>query len=277
MELAVEELPPISPPVSRELVVVKLGGTTVAEQVHVLQEISDLATERDLVVVHGGGLRLTEWMDRLGIESRFEGGLRVTDAAGLEAALAILRGVINTELVAALQERGADAVGISGVDGGLLVAERVAELGLVASVVGARPAVIYALFAAGKVPVVAPLARDEIGVICNVNADDVAAGLAGGLGARLVLLTDVEGVRGSDGERIPLLDMEQSRALIDTGVVSGGMVPKVRAALRALDFGAAEAVIGDGREPAALTRALEDPNFGTHFRDERGERGDSPA
>jgi acetylglutamate kinase len=205
-------------------------------------------------------------MQQLGIESRFEGGLRVTDDAALEAALAILRGVVNTELVAALQEHGADAVGISGVDGGLLVAERIPSLGRVASVVAARPALIYALFAAGKVPVVAPLARDEQGTICNVNADDVAAGLAGGLGARLVLLTDVEGVRGKDGTRIPVLDAATSRRLIEDGVVAGGMEPKVRAALQALSYGAPEAVIGDGREPAALSRGLDDPAFGTRFR-----------
>ena len=132
------------------------------------------------------------------------------------------------------------------------------------------PRVIYALLSAGKVPVVAPLARDEIGTICNVNADDVAAGLAGGLGARLVLLTDVEGVRDAGGERIPLLDTERSQALIDAGVIAGGMVPKVRSALRALTYGAPEAVIGDGREPAALSRALDDPAFGTHFRNGTG-------
>lgn len=250
----------------RELVVVKVGGTTLAEQQHVLQEIAELATDRDVVVVHGGGLRLTEWMAQLGIESRFEDGLRVTDDAALEAALAVLRGVINTELVAALQEHGADAVGISGVDGGLLVAERIPELGRVASVTGARPGVIYALLAAGKVPVVAPLARDESGTICNVNADDVASGLAGGLGARLVLLTDVDGVKGGDGARIPSIDPAAARALIEDGVITGGMVPKVRASLRALAYGAGEAVIADGGAPTALTRALADPEFGTRFR-----------
>jgi acetylglutamate kinase len=261
----------MAPPLSRELVVVKLGGTTLAEQEHVLREIGLLCHGRNLVVVHGGGLRLTAWMERLGIQSRFEGGLRVTDDAALEAALAILRGVINSELVAALQDHGARAVGISGVDGGLLIAERMPELGRVASVVGTRLEVIQALLWAGMLPVVAPLTRDENGAICNVNADDAAAGLAGGLGARLVLLTDVDGVRGADGERIPLLDAERSRALIDQSVIAGGMVPKVRSALRALRYGAPEVVICDGRHEAALARALEDPGFGTHVRQAAGD------
>jgi acetylglutamate kinase len=125
--------------------------------------------------------------------------------------------------------------------------------------------VIYALFAAGKVPVVAPIALDEQSVICNVNADDVAAGLAGGLGARLVLMTDVDGVRGADGERIVSLDPIESRRLIDEGVIAGGMIPKVQSSLRALAYGASEVVIADGRQPAALTRAIEDIDFGTHF------------
>lgn len=252
-------------PQPRELIVVKLGGTTLAEQAGVLEEIAQLGRTQDLVVVHGGGQRLTQWMARLGIASRFEGGLRVTDDAALEAALAILRGVINTDLVAALQDQGADAVGISGVDGGLLVAERIPELGRVASVIGARPSVIYALLAAGKLPVVAPIARDEHGVICNVNADDVAAGLAGGLGARLVLLTDVDGVRGGDGQRIGSMDATAARALLEGGVITGGMVPKVRASLQALAYGAGEAVIADGGAPAALARALDDPRFGTRL------------
>jgi acetylglutamate kinase len=163
---------------------------------------------------------------------------------------------------------GADAVGISGIDGGLLIAERVPNLGRVATVTGARPAVLYALLAAGKVPVVAPLAMDEAGVICNVNADDVAAGLAGGLQARLVLLTDADGVCDAKGNRVPLLDAEGVEKLIAEGVITGGMVPKVRSSLRALSWPGAEAVIVDGSAHAAISRALDDPSFGTRMRAE---------
>jgi acetylglutamate kinase len=255
-------------PEARELLVVKLGGTTLSEQRSVLEEAAAVAATRDVVLVHGGGKRLSEWLERLGVESHFADGLRVTDDTALEVALAVLRGVINGELVAALQGMGADAVGISGIDGGLLIAERVPDLGRVATVTGARPGVLYALWAAGKIPVVAPLAMDQSGVICNVNADDVAAGLAGGLHARLVLLTDTDGVRDAKGRRVPVLDARSAENLIDKGVISGGMVPKVRSSLQALSWSGAEAVIVDGAAHAAISRALDDPSFGTRLRGE---------
>jgi acetylglutamate kinase len=269
------------PAPDRELVVVKLGGTTLADQRAVLEEVAAVAATRDVVLVHGGGRRLTEWLDRLGVESHFAEGLRVTDDAALEVALAVLRGVVNGELVAALQGSGADAVGISGIDGGLLITERAPELGRVATVTGARPAVLYALFAAGKVPVVAPLAMDQNGVICNVNADDVAAGLAGGLQARLVLLTDTDGVRDATGTRLASLDAAAAEKLIASGVISGGMVPKVRSSLRALSWSGAVAVIANGGAHAAISRALDDPGFGTRLRAEavpaQGNRGTHAA
>src|SRR3954447_8668578 len=151
-----------------EIVVGKLGGTTLADQAHVLEEVASVARKRPVVVVHGGGKRMTEWLTKLGVESRFEGGLRVTDAAALEVAAAVLRGVVNSELVSALRDVGVDAVGLSGVDGGMLVGERVANLGLVAHVIGLRRDLLDALLVADQVPVVAPLARDEDGVVCNV-------------------------------------------------------------------------------------------------------------
>ena len=183
-----------------EILVVKLGGTTIADQQHVLAEVAAVARRRPVVLVHGGGKRITEWLDRLGVPSTFEGGLRVTDAAALEVAAAVLRGVVNSELVAGLRDLGVDAVGLSGVDGGLLIAERVPGMGLVAHVVGLRRDLLDAILVGGQVPVVAPLARDEDGIVCNVNADDAAAGIAAGLGARqLVLMTDVDGVRDANG------------------------------------------------------------------------------
>ena len=249
-----------------EIVVVKLGGTTLAEQEHVLADVAAVARRRPVVLVHGGGRRMTEWLDRLGVPSRFEGGLRVTDAAALEVAAAVLRGVVNSELVAALRDRGCDAVGLSGVDGGLLIAERVPDVGLVAHVVGLRRDLLDALLVTGQVPVVAPLARDESGIVCNVNADDAAAGIAAGLGARqLVLLTDVDGVRDADGRRLETLTAGEAETLIAGGVIGGGMVPKIRAALGALAWEETEAIIADGSAPGALTRAIEDPTFGTRL------------
>jgi acetylglutamate kinase len=250
-----------------EIVVVKLGGTTLAEQRQVLVEVAAIARRRPVVLVHGGGKRMTQWLERLGVETRFEGGLRVTDPASLEVAAAVLRGVVNSELVATLRDLGVDAVGLSGVDGGLLIAERVEGMGLVAHVVGLHRDLLDGLLVAGQVPVVAPLARDEAGIVCNVNADDAAAGIAAGLGARqLVLLTDVDGVRDAEGRRLATLTGEEAEALIGAGVIGGGMVPKVRAALSALGWADSEVVIADSAAPDALTRALDDPAFGTRIR-----------
>jgi acetylglutamate kinase len=247
-----------------EILVLKLGGTTLAEQQQVLAEVAAVARRRPVVVVHGGGKRMTEWLDRLGLPTRFEGGLRVTDAPAIEVAAAVLRGVVNSELVAALRDLGVDAVGLSGVDGGLLIAERVPAMGLVAHVVGIRRDLLDTILVSGQVPVVAPLARDEEGIVCNVNADDAAAGLAAGLGARqLVLMTDVDGIRGADGTKIPTLTTSEAEGLIAAGTIAGGMVPKVRAALAGITGPGAEAIICDAAAPGALARALGDAAFGT--------------
>ena len=247
-----------------EVVVVKLGGTTLAEQRQVLEEVAQVARRRPVVLVHGGGKRMTEWLERLGVQTRFENGLRVTDPAALEVAAAVLRGVVNSELVAALRDAGCDAVGLSGVDGGLLIGERLPNVGLVATVTGVRRDLIDSLLVAGQVPVVAPLARDAEGTVCNVNADDAAAGLAAGLGARqLVLMTDVDGVRDAAGKKLDSITADQAAALIADGTIRGGMVPKVRSALSALAWDGAEAIIADGSADRALVRALEDRSFGT--------------
>lgn len=247
-----------------EIVVVKLGGTTLAEQQQVLVEVAQVARKRPVVLVHGGGKRMTEWLERLGIQSRFENGLRVTDPAALEVAAAVLRGVVNSELVAALRDAGCDAVGLSGVDGGLLIGERLPNVGLVATVTGVRRDLLDSLMVGGQVPVVAPLARDENGMVCNVNADDAAAGIAAGLGARqLVLMTDVDGIRDASGAKLSTITPGEAEALIADGTIRGGMVPKVKAALMALAWEGSEAIIADGSAENALARALDDPTFGT--------------
>jgi acetylglutamate kinase len=249
-----------------EVLVLKLGGTTLADQTHVLDEVATVARERPVVLVHGGGKRITEWLERLGVTSRFEGGLRVTDQAALDVAAAVLRGVVNSELVSHLRDRGVDAVGLSGVDGGFMIAERVPGLGLVAHVVGIRRDFLDQLLVAGQVAVVAPLTRDEKGIVCNCNADDAAAGIAAGVGARqLVLMTDVDGVRNAAGEKLATMTTVEAERLIADGVIKGGMVPKIRAALQAVNWAGAEAVICDSKDPRALSRALGDPTFGTRI------------
>ena len=212
-------------------VVVKLGGTTIAEQRDLLGEIAQEQRRSRIVVVHGGGKRLTLWLDRLGVESRFEAGLRVTDDAALEVALAVLGGLVNGELVAALRGLGVDAVGVRGIDGGMLRGPRFEPLGRVIAEPLTDASLLEDLLAARRLPVVAPLGLDADGLICNVNADDAAASISAALGGELLLLTDTDGVRGADGARIDELTTAEAEQLIGDGVIAGGMVPKVRCAL----------------------------------------------
>lgn len=248
-------------------VVVKLGGTTIAEQHDVLAEIAALRVTRPVVVVHGGGKRLTLWLDRLGVESHFDGGLRVTDDAALEVAVAVLGGLVNAELVTELIALGAPAVGIRGVDAGMLRGTRSQRLGRVIAEPTTDAALLASLLDSERLPVVAPMGLDTDGRICNVNADDAAASISATMGGELVLLTDTDGVRDAAGERIVELTPAAAETLIETGVIAGGMVPKVRCALRAIGPGsrASRAVIADGRSRGALHGALQESS-GTGFR-----------
>jgi acetylglutamate kinase len=257
------------PKAARDVVVVKLGGETLAEQHDALRGVAALVGGHRLVIVHGGGKRLSTWLDRLGIQSRWNAGRRVTDDAALEVAVALLGGLVNRELVASLIGLGVKAVGLSGIDGNLLVSERIAELGRVARVVDARLELLDVLLDAGWLPVVAPIALDEAGQICNVNADEAAAGLARALRARLILLSDTDGVRDGNGARIDRLDPAGAERLIVDGHITAGMIPKVRGALAVVAAGGREVVIADGRSPDALRRALSDPAFGTRVVPER--------
>ena len=239
-------------------VVVKLGGTTIVEQQDVLREIVAERRQRPVVVVHGGGKRLTEWLQRLGVESRWDAGRRVTDEATLEVFLAVISGVINAELTAALQALGARAVGARGIDDGMISGPRAAGLDRVISEPVADARVLRTLLEAGYLPVLAPMGLDPDGRVCNVNADDAAAAVSASLGGELVLLTDSDGVRAADGERIAELTSAEATRLIDEGVIAGGMVPKVSSALRAISTGsgAQRSIIADGRAARALQRAL---------------------
>lgn len=252
---------------SHSPVVVKLGGTTIIEQQDILGEIVAERQVRPVVIVHGGGKRLTDWLERLGVESLWDGGRRVTDEATLEVFLAVISGVINAELTEALLTLGARATGVRGIDDGMIRGPRAEGLDRVISEPVADPTVLRSLLDAGYLPVLTPMGLDPDGRICNVNADDAAAALSAALGGELVLMTDTDGVRDADGEGIEELTPEAAAALIDAGVIAGGMVPKVHSALRAIGPGshADRAVIADGRTPNALHRALHE-GAGTGFR-----------
>ena len=209
------------------------------------------------VLVHGGGAEINEWLERLDIPSVFVRGLRVTDAATLEVVRMTLAGKVNGELVRLIGELGGRAVGLTGVDGGLLRVRRLdPDLGYVGAVESVDPGPIAALSAAGYIPVIAPLGLSADGAVLNINGDDAAADLARGLGAtKLLYLSDVPGILDRDGQLLSVLTDEQTRALIADGVIRGGMIPKAEACLRALET-ADRVHIVNGHEPHVLIREL---------------------
>jgi acetylglutamate kinase len=216
------------------------------------------------VVVHGGGPQVTNLSERLGIETTFVDGLRVTDAATLDVATMVLAGKLNTEVVASLVTGGVPAVGLSGVDGGLLLARKQSgpDLGFVGEVVHVNADVLRTLTAQRFVPVVASIAVDETtGQAYNVNADVVASQLAIELGAeKLVFINDVPGVVGSGGHLLSELSAAQCLELLgQPGVVSGGMIPKLESAVAALSAGVGRVHLVDGRVEHALVLELFTP------------------
>ena len=204
------------------------------------------------VIVHGGGPQIDAELQKAGIVPRFVRGLRVTDAATMDIVQMVLVGKINKEIVALLNRHGGNAVGLSGKDGELVVARRQrGDLGFVGEVVGVNARVIDAL--QGFVPVIAPVAADADGVTYNINADVVAGKVAEALRAeKLVLLTDVEGVKARDGALLDTLPVDLALELVRDGTIAGGMIPKVECCLEAIRGGVRQAHIVDGRVRHAL-------------------------
>ena len=212
------------------------------------------------VVIHGGGPQIDALMRRLGKTPRFVNGLRVTDDETMELVEMVLVGRINPEIVGLINRHGGHAIGLNGKDDDLITAHRRSgELGLVGDVDVVNTTPLRLLEAHGVIPVVAPIATSREGATYNVNADHVAGAAA--LGAAVLLqLTDVSGIQDCDGHRIPAISRRGVERLIREGVIAGGMVPKVEAALNALEGGAARVRIVDGRQPRALTLGLLGPD-----------------
>ena len=221
------------------------------------------------VIVHGGGPQIGATLERLGKKSTFVDGLRVTDDETMEVVEMVLGGKVNREIVSLVQEGGGRAVGLTGNDGNMIrVTQRLEpdrDLGRVGRVVRVDPAPIVAVASAGFVPVIAPIGVDERGVTHNVNADEAAGAIAAALVAeKLILLTDVEGVKDADGSLLPVLTTEESRKQIALGTIRGGMIPKVECCVAALAAGVASAHIVDGRiEHALLLEIFTDRGVGT--------------
>lgn len=257
--------------VQRNPIVIKIGGSTLGSHDTTLEDLVALQQEgRTVVVVHGGGDVITQWLSRQGISTKFEKGLRVTDDETLEVVVAVLAGVVNKELVSAIQSLGGRAMGLSGVDGGFIEARiKDAELGYVGEVVKINPEPIGAILRGGYIPIIAPLglaAKGEKGekeMTLNVNADTAAGEIAAALGVeRLIFLTDVPGILDSSGKSLPRLSADEASSLMSSGVVSGGMIPKVEACLRAHSTVPITQIV-DGREAHALLKAMAGKGSGT--------------
>lgn len=233
------------------------------------------------IVVHGGGPQIDETLERLGIKSDRIDGLRVTDDATMEVVEMVLGGKVNQSIVSLIGRHGGRAVGLSGVDDSFLVAEKIPgrnklgepiDIGRVGDIIQVRGEVLERLISSTFIPVIAPLAIDREGRSLNVNADTVAGSIAGALNAeKLVLMTDTEGVCDKNRQLIPELTREEIEKLRTEGVISGGMIPKVECALRALSEGARKCHIIDGRiQHAVLLEIFTDTGIGTEISLSRG-------
>jgi len=244
--------------------VVKLGGNELDQPAWLEACARALMSLDPVVVVHGGGRAVSAWSERLGLPVEKRDGRRVTTPEVAEVVELVLAGPLNRRVVAALRRAGLDAVGLSGVDGGLLTARRAesgTELGHVGEIVQVRAALLESFLLAGLTPVIAPMAPaagDAAATPFNVNADDAAAAIAGALhAAELLLVSDVPGVQVG-GVVQPVLDGVEIESLIESGAASEGMAAKLRAAVAALRAGARAVRIGD-------LRLLDDPRAGTRI------------
>jgi acetylglutamate kinase len=257
-----------------QTIVVKYGGHAMEGGVarHFAQDIVLMKqTGIDPVVVHGGGPQIGSLLDRLSIPSQFIDGLRVTDDATIEVVEMVLAGSINKQIVSGINAAGGRAIGISGKDGNLVVARklermkldpntlqsRLVDLGFVGEPETVNAEVLRTIINSDLIPVVAPIGVGRAGETYNINADTVSGAVASAMSAaRLLLLTDVEGVLDRDGKLIPRLSVGEARALIANGTISGGMIPKLETAIDAVEGGVAAAVILDGRIPHVLLLEL---------------------
>ncbi|MBA4180620.1 MAG: acetylglutamate kinase [Anaerolinea sp.] len=237
--------------------VIKIGGSTLGSTDTTFADVAEMARSGDIpIVVHGGGAEASRWLEAMSIPSRFERGLRVTDGRVLPVVVAVFAGLVNKRIVAAINASGASAVGISGADGRTLEC-RIAspELGYVGEPVKVHPEAVLALRAAGMVPVVAPIGcvpGEGADQLVNVNADTVAGNIAAAVGAsKLVFLTDIDGVRGTENTVAAMLSEAVARAWIADGTIAGGMIPKVEACLHALALGVPVQIV-DGRRAHSL-------------------------
>ncbi len=259
--------------------VVKYGGAAM-EQTELKKEFAkDIVLLKYVginpVIVHGGGPAIERMLTKLEIPTRFVDGLRVTDERTLEVVEMVLSGAINKEIVQQVHNMGGQAIGLSGKDGKLLVAEKVKgkDIGFVGDVVGVNARIIKDISASGYIPVIAPLAAGADGAAYNVNADTAAGAVATALMAeKLILLTDVPGVLDPQQKTISSLKTNEARELVKGDTIKGGMIPKIKCCLSALHGGVKKTHIIDGRVPhALLLEVFTDSGIGTQIAGEEEE------
>ena len=246
--------------------VIKLGGSTLENQRVILQDIIWLrALGANPVLVHGGGPYINEWLRKMNIQAQFKNGLRITDAATLEVVCMVLCGQVNQSLVSIATQIGGKVVGLCGTAGGMIRAHIAdPELGYVGEIDAVNPEIIQTLLAQGFIPIIAPLGQGPDGSNLNINADLVAAHLAGALDAeKLIFLSNVMGICRADGSLIPELSENEARQLIHEGVISGGMIPKVSACLDALVAVPRVHIVDGGEQHVLLRELFTDQGAGT--------------
>ena len=250
---------------TKRATVIKIGGSTLGSEDTSLQDVAALhrAGER-VVVVHGGGAMITDWLKKMAIDSVFVDGLRSTNEAALEVVVGVLRGVVNAQLVGEIVALGGRAVGVCGVDGGCVRAERYDDrLGYVGRVTSVDGPFIEGLLDAGFVPVIAPIGFEAPNQPLNINADTVAGEVARAIHAdSLTFLTDVDGLLDASKTLMPQVDAARAAALRAEGTLSGGMIPKIDACFRAAEVGV-RALIANGTTPGTLRRIAAGESVGT--------------
>ena len=244
------------------IVVIKLGGHAMGSDEGMEMFARDVVLMQMVgvnpVIVHGGGPMINAMLDKLDIKSEFVNGKRVTDQATVEVVEMVLSGRVNKRIVQAINAQGGKAVGLSGKDANLVVCDQTnPELGFVGTPNDIDPSILNNLFENNTIPVIAPLGAGRDGETFNINGDTMAGAIAGALKAdRLLLLTDVPGVKNAKGDVVTELKADQIREMIADGTVAGGMIPKTETALDALDKGVRAVVILDGRAPNACLLEL---------------------
>jgi acetylglutamate kinase len=254
-------------------IVVKIGGSTLGMHDTTIDDLVSLQAEgNNLVVVHGGGKVISEWMEKQGVRPKFVNGLRVTDAQSLDIVVAVLGGLVNKSLVSLINSRGGRAIGLSGSDGAMVKAKiSNPDLGYVGHIEEVDPSPIHTVLEGGYIPVISPVGygfsnelRSEVQLL-NINADTVAGYVSAAINAKkMVFLTDVEGVLDSSHRLMSRITRRQANSLVKSKIIDGGMIPKIEACIKALEGGAISRIV-DGRMTGALKNIMAGDDIGTRI------------